>query len=859
MKIKKRNNNIFANNLKLFFAKHFKLKRLIIFIAGVFIITATSLLSMYYGMKIYRSGTAGSMNNKINDFAVSKLSFIPNYFQGISSEPENLIIDIKFKDLQKIRYYRNKSLEIGYVSTEGKDDDVPAKLTYLGETYKIKISLTGHTLRHVGDSEKWSYRIKLKDDASILRMKEFNLLFPSSRGYLSDWIGHKIQEKVGLIALRINYVNVTINGKDLGLYCLEENFDKRLIENNNLKEGIIFKWGNTPQIYNQGTVSKNLSLIKQSNTLKRLIKSFNIKEIETDQLFDLSKMAKFFAVNDLLNGDAHGVHLNNTRFYFNPITNLIEPIGREWNMTSYKYKDHQDEMALSVEYLKDSIPFYNRFFSDTSFTKLYINELNILSQKTFLDSFFDEISEQMRTLTSKIYRDNPFYVYPKEFLYNNQIYIQSKLYPNQLLTVYFDGVIDNSIQLLVKNLHCFPVIINNTILNDSLLFKPEQNSTFIKENNTDAKYEEIEFLTSGKTPVKNVSDKLEISYHLFGLDSSYREEVFAWPNEERYSFSHNATKQKPNYQNFKYLTIDEINREIVFDSNEINLATDLIIPKGYKVTVNENTKINLINSASIISYSPLRFYGSEENPIVITSSDSTGQGLFVLNTKQKSILNYVNFKNLSSPNKNGWELTGSVTFYEADVSINNCTFSENINGDDYLNIVRSKFDINNVIFINNLADAFDSDFCEGSIFQTAFINCGNDAIDISGSKVFIEDIFIDNVGDKGLSAGENSQMIANNVKIENSEIAICSKDMSEIIVSDVRLTNNKISFTAFKKKSEFGPGIINVSKLEMYETTIPQLIETNSHLTIDGKMLESSDNESVKDLLYVVKYGTSSD
>ena len=28
------------------------------------------------------------------------------------------------------------------------------------------------------------------------------------------------------------YVNVTINGNDLGLYCLEENFDKMLIENN---------------------------------------------------------------------------------------------------------------------------------------------------------------------------------------------------------------------------------------------------------------------------------------------------------------------------------------------------------------------------------------------------------------------------------------------------------------------------------------------------------------------------------------------------------------------------------------------------------------------------------------------------
>ena len=119
---------------------------------------------MYYGMKVYQSGKAGSLNYKIHDFAVSKLSFIPNYFQGLFSKPDEFTIDIKFKDLEKIRHYRKKSLDIGYVLPEGKDDDVPARLTYNGKTYKIKMSLTGFTLMHYGDAEKWSYRIKIKDD-----------------------------------------------------------------------------------------------------------------------------------------------------------------------------------------------------------------------------------------------------------------------------------------------------------------------------------------------------------------------------------------------------------------------------------------------------------------------------------------------------------------------------------------------------------------------------------------------------------------------------------------------------------------------------------------------------------------------
>ena len=311
----------------------------------------------------------------------------------------------------------------------------------------------------------------------------------------------------------------------------------------------------------------------------------------------------------------------------------------------------------------------------------------------------------------------------------------------------------------------------------------------------------------------------------------------------------------PSQSNFIY--IDKEHKLINFKPGIWKVTQNIHIPKGYKVFLNEDTKLNLINSASIISYSPLNFLGSDENPIVITSSDSTGQGIFVLNTKEKSVLDHVQFKNLSSPSKNGWELSGAVTFYEADVSIHNCIFSNNRRGDDFLNIVRSEFNINNTLFNDILSDAIDSDFCKGNISNSSFINCGNDAIDISGTNLKIKNIFMDNIGDKGLSAGENSQLIANNIKIANSEIAICSKDMSEIIVSDVSLENDKIGFTAFQKKSEFGPGNIEGSKVKMTNIPIPYLIEAQSSCTIDGEIKESI-NDKVKDVLYGTTYGKSS-
>jgi len=174
-----------------------------------------------------------------------------------------------------------------------------------------------------------------------------------------------------------------------------------------------------------------------------------------------------------------------------------------------------------------------------------------------------------------------------------------------------------------------------------------------------------------------------------------------------------------------------------------------------------------------------------------------------------------------------------------------------------LNIVRSEFDINNTLFSDIRADAFDSDFCTGNIFNSSFINCGNDAIDISGTNLKVDNVTMDNIGDKGLSSGEKSKIIASNMEISNSEIAVCSKDLSHITISSINLQNNKIGFTAFQKKSEFGPGIIKGADVVLKDISIPYLIETNSYCSINGKDIEST-KDNVKDILYGNEYGKSS-
>ena len=54
---------------------------------------------------------------------------------------------------------------------------------------------------------------------------------------MNEWFLHQFVAYSGLLALRYDFVQLYLNGDNLGIYALEEHFEKELIENNNRREG----------------------------------------------------------------------------------------------------------------------------------------------------------------------------------------------------------------------------------------------------------------------------------------------------------------------------------------------------------------------------------------------------------------------------------------------------------------------------------------------------------------------------------------------------------------------------------------------------------------------------------------------
>jgi len=298
-------------------------------------------------------------------------------------------------------------------------------------------------------------------------------------------------------------------------------------------------------------------------------------------------------------------------------------------------------------------------------------------------------------------------------------------------------------------------------------------------------------------------------------------------------FSGTIIRESDTTKSFPF--ISTAGNKVTFEGDVFHINEPLIIPPDKEVVIQEGQTFDLSNGAFILSYSPINAIGTEDRPITFISSDGTGLGLVVIKPKFTSHLSHVIFDNLSNPVSGVWYLTGAVTFYETDVEISH-SFFQNNRSEDALHIMRSEFIVNNCSFLNTFADAFDSDFSTGHIYDSSFSNTGNDGLDFSTSQVLAENIIFSKIGDKGISVGENSNLTIRNITVKGAVIGLTSKDFSTITGDSINISDVKIGMALYQKKPEFGPANMVLSNTRVFGSIgLDYLIQEGSTLFLDEK------------------------
>ena len=802
-----------------------------LFVAGVF-----------FGTAEYKSGLLSSYYKQFKAVITNNLDIIPNYIMGLTASHDPLYLDIKTEDFQKLAYLRGEAFKNkGVIPDEIKDERVRGIVRYKDIKYKVKISLTGQNYDHIAHAYKWSFRIKILKGKTLRGMNKFTLLVPGTRGdnLLSEWLGHKLSRYLGLAGLRYNHKKIIVNGKDYGVYALEEHLDKRMIENNERREGLIVKAGfNSLKIYKKKKSVKNKGQKKQLDNLELAWQAFISGKIKTHKIFDIEKLAKYYAISDVLNGQ-HTHYIGNEFYYLNPITALLEPIGREWDAP---YKMDGDFEIFIKDYTLgnsdlETVEYQKLIFSDAKFTMRYLDELKRIANKKYINDFLSSIKDDIDIERSIIYSEYPHMNATTDFIFNeidrvNQSVDEdySHFISTQVIKKYPEKMV-----IEVNNESPHPIYIESVLIDGKnyLVTQYVSRKSTVNIN-----------INNGYVQNNNMS----IKYRFGGKLDFFSKKILRWTDKE----ISNKYKSKGNHGmpqiNGNYV-LGKLKKKWVFDHN-------VIIHPRSRLIILPGVTIDLIKGASItVLGGGVELNGEKDNNINIISSDGSGQGLIVLNTRNKSHVNHTNFIGLSANNPNGSDRvqTSPVVFYESDVKITNSIFIKN-KSEDALNIIRSSFVLDKVLFKDSPSDAFDSDFSHGKIINSNFISIGNDAIDVSGSEVNIDSVVIKSALDKAISIGERSNMTGKDITIQESGIAISAKDSSSFVFDTVKLLHNNVAFALFNKKSEFSGASGTINNATLLNNKVKYLVERGSEIRINDSLIKG-EIKNVKKLMYGKKYG----
>jgi len=752
------------------------------------------------------------------------------------------------KALSKINRKRTEALKKGLLQT-GDNDWVKVRLTANDSLeYDVKLRLKGDWTDHL-TGDYWSYRVKMPSDRSWNRLMTFSLQDPKTRSYLSEWLFHQVLTDLDVITPRYGFVKLSQNEQEPVLYAYEEHFDKQVAEYRNRREGVILKyseeafWGERERnlgsqeinyyyhgeddaeitAFKESKIAKNPKLLEQYNHGRGLLKAYQEQSLPVTEIFDVDRMAKLYAIAEVLES-YHGLIWHNQRYYYNPITRKLEPIGFDGYTETGPYRIYNKLFFGEHKTGPDADPYYDQYiylFRDETFNAAYTKHLLEYSSEEWILDMLSKYKDELINYTKLVQTTNPRYQFDTEFLINRAKRLRNNVRPySDYSLVAFRGMDGRDVQLVnIANKHPLPLAVIGSGM-----------SVDYPKSTLD----EPVLLNSG--PLKGAPQYSKINipeghkYLYFKMPGSpdlYSTAIKRWTSPAvpivRYSSSGKLTIPLPADS---YTLTDSV---LTIQAGRHRLSSPMMIPQGHTLVIEPGTTIDLVNKAYILCYDNVLMYGTEDNPILITSTDRTAQGFVVSDASQPSLVTYTSFTNLNTLEENEWQLTGAVTFYESDVTLQHVTISDN-SCEDALNLVRSEFEISHLNINNTFADGFDGDFCTGIIKDSYLYKTGNDGLDYSGSVVTVENVQLHQIGDKGISAGEEATLTLVNVDIDGAEIGVASKDLSLVTATDLKMSNCAQGFAAYRKKPEFGGGTIIVDSYSA--TNISKLVITDEESKI---------------------------
>ena len=255
-------------------------------------------------------------------------------------------------------------------------------------------------------------------------------------------------------------------------------------------------------------------------------------------------------------------------------------------------------------------------------------------------------------------------------------------------------------------------------------------------------------------------------------------------------------------------------KQLTLLEGEYNLDKDMIIPKLSSFRIEPGVVIFIAEGKSILSYSPVDMLGTKDKLIKIASKSKNAPfGTFAIvgdgTPGQKTRIDWLDFSGGNEKWLNGMFFSGQLAINHMSVFMNN-TLIHGSKSDDGINIKYSDVLIDNSKFFDNLADQIDMDYDTAIVKNSEFTGYkqgfGGDNLDFSGSKALVKNNKFLNSLDKGVSVGEETEILLYKNVFSYNNASIAVKDKSQAYIFENTFSKNKIAINSYQKKQLFAGG-----------------------------------------------------
>ncbi len=781
-----------------------------------------------------------------------------------SPKTETLQIDLKFQHLKQLQQKRDQALDL-LLLIQGDDDYVPATIRHGQKAYDVKLRLKGDEVDHL-EGHKWSFRVHIKEGDALFGMRRFSLQAPWVRGYQSEVLFQEALRKEGILTPRFQVVRVALNGKDLGLMMMEEHPSKEMLTSQHRKESVILRfdedlyWEATAHqipgggLYNTPATTTiktfEATSVMASPTLSRdyaqasgLLRGFMHQALPASAVFDVELLGKFLATAEVW--DAwHLLAWNNLRFYYNPITGKIEPIG---------FDADSHNPGLSASLLVPSKPIQAQMLEDPTVRTAYLNAVQAISQSITQGSYLNELKKTETSWLQQLHQEFPL-LQPFDFTWVQQRATQLLALSESNYASFSRYPISSKTQALPRLIQAYqlsegagsrlelvnildePVII--TALHfPSLASVPEHPVVNLPLELPPTRFGDPPTVVSLPLPAEAHKTPIQITATLKRQPTQ---------SQTLEAMAYVPIKTKPVLAKFSVPEVLKIHpylswdgKQLAFQAGQWTIEQDLILPNNVGLYIPPGTQLQFAPNTGLIAYGPLTFAGTKTQPIILSAQNPKQgwQGVAVLGSKHASSWSYTTVKHTVGHARSGWKLPGAIVFYQAPITLSHCQFTDN-HSKVALNLNRTVFSLNQVAFSNIHADALDTDFSSGSIHGGSFRHIGGNAVDASETLLTVKNTSFEYIQDKALSIGEKSQAEIVNINVKHASTGLASNDQSKASVTNALFDSiDHVALTAYMKQTGYGPALIEAVNVSLLQTPRPTLVQTGSTLLLNGQAI----------------------